>query len=114
MGVPYRYALCANRSLGDLSARMRNNDQVSGYFDIEKPKFTLAQGPSWLKLDEGTGVLSGTPNAPGQQEVEVTAVIDREVRALDEKALSWGIERILSTNLDHVGSATQKFTLQVR
>ncbi|MGO8701667.1 MAG: hypothetical protein ACLQVY_28625 [Limisphaerales bacterium] len=114
VGAPYRYALCANRSLGDLSSRMQNNDQVSGYFDIEKPKFTLAQGPSWLKMDENTGVLSGTPDAPGKQEVEVKAVIDRELRVLDEKALSWGVEKILSTNLDRIGSATQKFTIEVR
>ena len=77
---PYRYQVCANRSLGDLSARMKGNDQVSGYFDIEKPRFALDQGPAWLKIDEATGVLSGTPDAAGKQEVAVTTVIDRNVR----------------------------------
>jgi hypothetical protein len=114
VGAPYRYALSVNRSLGDLSARMENNDQVSGYFDIEKPKFTLAQGPAWLKIDENTGVLAGVPKAPGTAEVEVKAVIDREQRNLDEKALSWGNEKILSTNTEEIGIATQKFTIEVR
>ena len=38
--------------------------QVSGYFDIERPKFTLTRGPAWLKTDEATGLLRGTPGAP--------------------------------------------------
>ena len=69
VGAPYRYIVSVNRSLGDLSARMNDNDQVSGYFDIEKPKFILARGPAWLKVDEHTGVLSGTPDAAGKDEV---------------------------------------------
>ena len=42
VGAEYRYQVGANRSLGDLSARMKGGKQVSGYFDIEKPKFALA------------------------------------------------------------------------
>ena len=61
VGAEYRYQVCANRSLGDLSARMKGKEQVSGYFDIEKPRFALERGPAWLKIDEATGVLSGTP-----------------------------------------------------
>jgi hypothetical protein len=114
VGAPYRYIVSVNRSLGDLSARMNDNDQVSGYFDIEKPKFILARGPAWLKVDEHTGVLSGTPDAAGKDEVEVKAVIDRELRNLDEKALSWGNEKILSTNIEQVGGASQDFTIQVQ
>ena len=45
------------RSLGELSGRMQGGNQVSGYFDIEKPRFALTQGPVWLKIDETTGVL---------------------------------------------------------
>ncbi len=61
---------------------MKGGDQISGYFDIEKPRFALTRA-GWLKIDEATGVLSGTPDAKG--EVTVTAAIDRQVRELDEK-----------------------------
>jgi len=114
VGAEYRYQVCANRSLGDLSARMRGNQQVSGYFDIEKPRFALEQGPAWLKIDEATGVLSGIPDAAGKVEVAVTATIDREVRRLDEKALVWGNEKVLSTTPERVGTTTQKFVIDVQ
>ena len=114
VGAPYRYTLSVSRSLGDLSSRMNGNDQVNGYFDIEKPKFALARGPAWLKMDENTGVLSGTPEAAADADVEVNAVIDLARRNLDEKALVWGNEKILSTNVEQIGMATQKFTIQVR
>ena len=114
VGAEYRYQVCANRSLGDLSARMRGNQQVSGYFDIEKPKFSLDRGPAWLKIDEATGVLSGIPDAVGKVEVAVTATIDREVRTLDEKALVWGNEKVLSTTPERVGTTTQKFVIDVQ
>jgi hypothetical protein len=114
VGAEYRYPVLANRSLGDLTARMRGNDQVSGYFDIEKPKFAIEQGPAWLKIDAATGVLSGTPAAAGKVEVAVTATIDREVRKLDERALVWGNEKVLSTATERVGVATQKFIIDVQ
>ena len=114
VGAEYRYRVCANRSLGDLSARMKGNNQVSGYFDIEKPKFALVRGPAWLKLDEATGVLTGTPDAPGNAEVVVTASIDREVRKLDEKVLIWGNEKVVATNTERVGMATQQFVIVVQ
>ncbi|HUS91460.1 MAG TPA: Ig domain-containing protein [Phycisphaerae bacterium] len=114
VGAEYRYQVLVNRSLGDLSARMRGNQQVSGYFDIEKPRFALEHGPAWLKIDEATGVLSGTPDAPGKVEVSVTAALDREVRKLDPKALVWGREKVLSTTTERVGTATQKYLIEVR
>ena len=114
VGTEYRYPVEANRSLGDLSARMKDTEQVSGYFDLEKPVFTLEQGPAWLKLDEATGVLSGTPDVAGRVEVVVTACIERNVRTLDEKTLAWGNEKVLSTAIERVGTATQKFVIEVR
>jgi hypothetical protein len=114
IGVPYRYQVCANRSLGDLSARMKGDAQVSGYFDIEKPVYTLDRGPVWLKIDAATGALSGVPDAAGKVEVAVTATMNREVRKLDEKALVWGGEKVLSTAIGPVGTATQKFVIDVQ
>ena len=114
VGVEYRYQVCANRSLGDLSSRMQGDQQVKGYFDIERPKFALKQGPAWLKIDEATGVLSGTPDAAGKADVTITATIDREVRKLDEAALKWGNEKVLSTTTERVGSATQAFVIDVQ
>ncbi len=114
VGAEYRYPVCANRSLGDLSARMKGNEQVSGYFDIETPKFAITQGPAWLKIDQATGVLSGTPDAKGKVNVTVTATIDRQVRKLDEKALTWGNEKVLATTTASVGSANHSFVIDVQ
>lgn len=113
-GNEYRYPVRATASLGDLSSRMQNGQQVSGYFDIEKPAFGLDRGPAWLKIDSHTGLLSGTPDKPGQAEVVITARIDREVRNLDEPILRWGNEKILSVARQSVGAATQKFVIEVK
>ncbi len=113
VGAEYRYQVLANRSLGDLSSRMEGDRQTSGYFDIEKPRFTLAQGPAWLKIDEATGALSGMPDVPGRAEVTVTVTIDRQTRKLDEAILRWGNEKVLSVDTERVGAATQKFAIDV-
>lgn len=57
--------------------------------------------------------VSGAPDSPGKVPVVVTVTIDREVRKLDERALSWGLEKLLSTSTQRVGVATQKFTIEV-
>ena len=113
VGAAYRYQVLANRSLGDLSSRMADGQQTSGYFDIEKPRFALTQGPAWLRIDEGTGVLSGTPDRPGKAEVVVTVTIDRPVRKLDEAVLRWGNEKVLAVETQRVGAATQKFVIDI-
>jgi len=113
VGTEYRYQIRASRSLGNLSSRMVDGRQTSGYFDIEKPQFKLAQGPAWLKINETTGVLSGIPDMSGRFEVAVTVTIDHQVRKLDEAELRWGMEKLLSIEAEHVGAATQKFVIDV-
>jgi hypothetical protein len=113
VGLLYSYPLGANRSLGDLSARMKDQEQVTGYFDIEKPRLTLERGPAWLTIDQNTGALSGTPDATGRVEVVVAIRLEREVRHLDEPVLAWGNEKVLSTSVECVGAATQDFTITV-
>jgi hypothetical protein len=113
VGSQYHYALAAVRSLGDLRTRVVSGKETMNYWDIESPRFALRQGPAWLEIDEHTGVLSGIPDAPGKVPVVVTVTIDREVRRLDERALSWGLEKTLSTSTQRVGVATQRFTLEV-
>jgi hypothetical protein len=109
VGAEYRGQVSANRSLGDLRKR---NPEVANFWDIEHPKYAL-KGPNWLKLDADTGSLSGTPDAAGKLEVEVTATVDREVRKLDEGVLGWGNEKVLSTSTERVGSASQRFVIEV-
>lgn len=113
VGSGYRYALAAIHSLGDLRTRVVGGKETMSYWDVETPRFALQKGPSWLKIDEHTGVLSGVPDQPGKAVVTVTATIDREVRELDERALSWGQEKTLSTNTQRVGKDTQTFTLEI-
>ena len=58
-------------------------------------------------------MLSGVPESPGQVVITVSATLDREVRKLDERALSWGQEKTLATSTQRVGVAAQTFTLEV-
>lgn len=53
-------------------------------------------------------------DATGNVEAALTATLNREVRKLDEKALIWGGEKVLSTALERLGPATQKFVIVVQ
>jgi hypothetical protein len=110
VGTEYRYQVAANRSLGDLRLHA---PQTANFWDIEKPTYKLDQGPQWLKLDPATGVLSGTPDAAGKAEVVVSATIERQVRKLDDNALGWGGEKVVSTTTETLGPVTQKFVIEV-
>lgn len=107
VGAEYRLPSTCQPILGDLTACMKDNQQISGYSDIEKPVFTLEQGPAWLKIDAATGLLSGKPDAAGQVEVVLTARIERTVRTLDEKTLAWGNEKVLAVSTELVVVATR-------
>jgi hypothetical protein len=113
VGSEYRYTLSAIRSLGDVRTRVVDGKETMNYWDMEMPRFAVKEGPSWLKVDPATGLLSGIPDRPGKVEVVVIATIDRQVRSLDARMLSWGVEKVLSTGTQRVGVATQKFTVDV-
>jgi hypothetical protein len=113
VGSEYRYRLAAVRSLGDVRTRVVDGKETMSYWDVEAPRFALRQGPPWLKVDARSGLLWGTPDRPGKAAVVVTATIDREVRDLDARLLSWGVEKVVATGTRRVGVATQKFTIDV-
>ncbi|HSU67344.1 MAG TPA: putative Ig domain-containing protein, partial [Tepidisphaeraceae bacterium] len=115
VGEPYHYQARANSSWGDLTARQASGggQEVLNFWSFEKPRFAIEQGPNWLRIDPATGILSGTPDGPGNVQVVVTASIDREVRKLDEAILKWGNEKVVSVGVQRVGSADQKFTITV-
>jgi hypothetical protein len=99
--------------LGDLRLRIVDGKETANFWDIEKPRFAIEQGPAWLKIDPATGVLSGTPNAAGKVDVAVTVTIDQEVRKLDDGRLGWGVEKVISTPTERVGSATRRYSIEV-
>jgi len=109
VGAEYRYQVSSIRSLGHLTAR---EPLAMSFWDIEEPAFSLEQAPDWLKIDESTGLLSGTPDTVGEAKVVVTVTIDKEVRKLDEQTLSWGREKIIDTITERIGSATQEFVIR--
>ena len=113
VGTEYRYQVAAVRSLGDLRLRIVEGKEVASFWDIEKPRFVLVQGPSWLRIDESTGVLRGVPDAAGNTDVVVTVTLERSVRRLDEGRLSWGQELVKEVVTEKVGSATQRFRITV-
>ena len=113
VGSEYRYQVSAIRSLGDLRTRLVGGKETLNYWDVEGLRFALLRAPAWLKIDENTGLLSGTPDAPTKAEVIVTATIEREARKLDERQLSWGIENVVSSTIQKTGSTTQEFVIEV-
>jgi hypothetical protein len=113
VGTEVRYQVSAVRSLGDLRLRAVEGKEVAGFWDIEKPRFVLTQGPTWLHIEENTGLLQGVPDAAGNTEVVVQVILERPVRRLDEGRLSWGQELVKELATEKVGSTTQRFTIAV-
>ncbi len=112
-GEEYVYAVATIRSLGDYRMRVVDGKETTSFWDLEKPRFSIERGPAWLTIDKDTGRLSGTPDAVGKSEVVVAVSLERDVRRLDGEALKWGIEKIVSSGTETIGSATQKFVLDV-
>jgi len=112
-GAEYRYPVAAIRSLGDLRTRVIDGKETMSFWDIERLRFRIRQGPEWLSIDEASGLLSGTPDRVGKSEVMVTVTGERDQQRLDEAALKWGIEKVVSSETVTVGSAIQSFVIEV-
>jgi hypothetical protein len=112
-GATYRYPLAAIRSLGDLRTRVVNGKETMGFWDIERLRFQIDRGPPWLRIDQKTGLLWGAPDQSGRAEVVVSAALEREARKLNEAALMWGVEKVVSSGKESLGTATQRFTIDV-
>jgi hypothetical protein len=113
VGSEYRYPATAIRSLGDLRMRNVSGQDSTSFFDVEHPKFAIQKGPAWLKIDERTGLLTGVPASPGKVEVAISATIELEDRRLSEQDLSWGREKVVSSGIKTLGSATQEYVIDV-
>jgi hypothetical protein len=113
VGVEYHGTISAIRSLGDLRTRVVNGKETMSFWDIERLKFMLVKGPSWLKIDEATGVLSGIPDAAGKTDVELLVTLEQDIRKLDEASLKWGQEKVTSTGTRKAGSVTERFPIEV-
>ncbi len=89
------------------------NLQVAKFWDVQEPRYSLVQGPAWLKLDEATGLLTGTPAGSGKVEVVVGAVLQRKVEELDLDRLAWGQIKVTGVTTEKMGPDIQKFTIEV-
>ena len=113
-GKEYEHTLATIRSLGDLRMRIVSGKETTGFWDVEKPQFKIERGPAWLKIDKNTGRLSGTPDVTGKAEVVVAATLQRDQRRLDGDALKWGVEKIVASGTETIGTATQSFVIDVK
>ncbi|MFZ2641309.1 MAG: Ig domain-containing protein [Verrucomicrobiia bacterium] len=69
VGVPFSYNPGIIRSLGD--AQHRDEPKGNGFWEAEELTFALRQAPAWLKLDPKTGLLAGSPDAPGKWRIRL-------------------------------------------
>jgi hypothetical protein len=118
LGVAYRSQVSVIRSLGDLRLQWVDGEELSSFWDIEKPLFTLQQGPSWLRVDERTGALGGVPDVKGTFEVAISVTLEQSVRRLEESGphpwnLGWGKEKTSGIVTENTGAATQRFRITV-
>ena len=112
-GAEYRYPVAAIRSLGDLRTRVVSGKETMNFWDVERLRFRIVKGPKWLVIDEVSGLLSGTPDRVGKSDVVIAVNLERDEQRLDEAALKWGIEKVVSTGTVSAGSARQSFVIEV-
>jgi hypothetical protein len=112
-GKPYRYSVAIIRSLGDLRTRVVDGKETMSFWDMERPRFQIKEGPGWLAIDEASGVLSGTPDRVEEARVEVEVSLQRDDRRLDENALAWGVEKVVASGIRAIGRTSQRFVIDV-
>ena len=135
VGEEYRYRIRTIRSLGDLSLRAVEREQVAhfwdvreridleqraawfkevvNFWDVEEPGYVLEKGPEWLEIDAASGLLTGTPDLPGTVRVVVAATLRREVHELDPERLAWGRREVASISTEERGPVIQEFIIDV-
>ncbi len=72
----YRYEAKSLHSLND--AQRDGRTGKTDFWDIEENKFTLVEGPAWLRMDEQTGALSGTPGPGDVGRVRVKIAVENQ------------------------------------
>ncbi|MCD6361024.1 MAG: putative Ig domain-containing protein, partial [Armatimonadetes bacterium] len=82
-GQAFTYRPGVISSLGDVQHRT-GKDPVNDLWEREVFSFKLAEGPAWLKIDEKTGELSGTPNAAGTVRIAIEVTTQFEGRDRQE------------------------------
>ena len=61
----YRYPVAAIRSLGDLRTRVVNGKETMSFWDIERLRFDIQQGPRWLTIDKSDRSAVGDARSIG-------------------------------------------------
>lgn len=85
---------------------------------VEQATTVRVLAPTHRKLAElaaktDTSITQIVADAVERVEVVVTAAIERERRTLDEAALGWGHEKVTSVTTEKVGTAIQRFVVEV-
>ncbi|HVE43168.1 MAG TPA: hypothetical protein VNM14_25050 [Planctomycetota bacterium] len=117
-GTAYQGRLSTLRSLGDLRLQWVDENAVASFWDIERPRYTLREGPAWLRIDERSGLLSGVPDAAGPVEVAVQVALERSRRVLHDGGprpwnLGFGKEKTRDVVTETVGETTYRFRITV-
>ena len=111
VGAEYRYQVQSNRSLGDLRI---DGKLTANFYDIEKPKFAIEQGPKWLKVDPATGRAFGHARCGRQGRSRGYAPPSTAKFANTTPGRSrWGSEKITEVATENLGTATQPFVIEV-
>jgi hypothetical protein len=113
VGVDYQYDVQVIRSLGDVRMRIVQGKEMMNFWDVERPKFQIERGPTWLTIDPESGRLTGNPDQTGPAEVVVAVTLERAQRSLDPAQLQWGVEKVIAAGIEATGTAQQTFVIEV-
>jgi len=91
VGTEYRYEARCLRSLGDVQHHSKT--RKTGFWDIEENTFALVEGPAWLKMNTGTGVLSSTPTAGDVGATRVKIAVENQFGGRAEQEFDVTVRR---------------------